>query len=847
MARQQASFVENKFIKGLITQTTEMSFPTDACTETWNCVFDETGLVTRRPSFDIEDGYTSITQTVTPGDAWTEFQWTNVGSNEDRSLFVQQQGTVLYFFDVTSSSTVSANQKPFSINLEDISDSTDIASRGCQFAQGNGHLFVVHPFCPPIYVEYNEDVDNITYNIITLKIRDFKGLDDGLDLKDRPVYSVATLKTGNPSHYYNLLNQGWHYDEGSSLAAWDTARNDVPSNSDFPTYYRKANDDAFNATLVTENDAGGTPAPKGHFILEFGIEDRNTAMTDENFTGATVPSGEFERTLITTTGLTTIGNYTNPSFAFDMDSSETIAESATKTGTTGGYIGVNLSSSAAIHSAVVYGPSDGILTSSPFVTVTFTLYGANSSPGTATSGTVLGTYSSSSFRSGEAFTIESSDTTTAYAYIWVTMTTGSSVTIRVAEVFFYKSATSYNYPSTITFFNNRIFYGGWSHPALAPYILFTQVLEDSDQYGYCYQLNDPTSDKLADLLATDGGTVKIPEMGFVQIIRSFQTQILVVSSNGVWIISGGSDNIFSATGYQVRKISSIGSRSPFSCADIKGLPAWWAEDGIYTAGFDPNYNSVTIKSITEETIKDFYLTLSERSRQHAKVTYDKLNDVVYWLYNSGDPDSTEYWDYDSVLCFNAKSGAFYPWEIQQSSTNPQIIHGLYYVQDGERLGDYAVKFPITYSVSSVDKLSYADVEGTTYKDWTDYATSVTSTAGDEEDFSSYFIAGYRVDGEGMRNFQANYFFLFMKKEANASAMVQGLYDFSDSSSSVKWSTAQQGYNSFSTTNQSHRSVRIKKMLIRGHGRAVQIKVYSETGKPFSIIALGYYETANSGV
>lgn len=848
MARQEASFVENKFIKGLITQTEAMSFPTDACTETWDCVFDETGLVTRRPSFDIEDTHTELSHTVTPGDAWVEYEWTNTGEVENLSFVVQQQGSTIYFFEVSDSTNVSSNKKQFSIDLTEYTDAdaTTLANSPCQFAQGNGSLFIVNRYFTPMYVEYDSAIDNITVTTITLRIRDFVGLDDGLDLTKRPTYSVATLKTGNPSHYYNILNQGWYFDNGTSLAGWDTSRSDMPSNADYPTYYRKANDDAFNATLVVENDGGNTPAPKGHFILDFGVEDRTAAMVAEGFTGVTVQSSKYQASLISTSSLSTLGDMTNPSNAFDGDSSDSIANSATKSTTTSSYIGVDLVTARAINSAVVYAPSDGLLYSSPFISGTITIYGKATAPANATDGTALGSKSITPFSSNEAFTVYSSNTTSTYQYVWVTITSGLGVTHRVAEVYFYEQAEPYNFPSTVAFFNNRLFYAGWYHPGLAPYVLFSQVIEDEDQYGDCYQLNDPTSDKIADLLATDGGTTRIPDVGFICKLVPFQTQMLILGSNGVWSISGGSDNVFSATGYSIRRISNVGSTSPYSVADVKGLPIWFAEDGIYTVTFDPNYNSITLKTITEETIKDFFLDISPIARRYVKAAYDKLDDIVYWVFRSSEPSSTEYWDYDRVLCLNVKSLAFFPWTISESSTNPQIVHGIIYVQDGQRSGNYSLKLPFTYDVAG-DRLCYADVVGTTYKDWTTYASDISSTAGDEEDYSSYFIAGYRVDGEGMRKFQSNYFFLFMKKETDASAFVQGLYDFSDSSSSVKWSTAQQGYNSLTTRNQAYRSTRIKKMKIRGHGRALQIKVYSEEGKPFSIIALGYYETANASI
>jgi len=54
MPRNVGSVVENRLIRGLVTEATGLNFPEDACVETYDCVFDNIGTVTRRLGIDVE-------------------------------------------------------------------------------------------------------------------------------------------------------------------------------------------------------------------------------------------------------------------------------------------------------------------------------------------------------------------------------------------------------------------------------------------------------------------------------------------------------------------------------------------------------------------------------------------------------------------------------------------------------------------------------------------------------------------------------------------------------------------------------------------------------------------------
>lgn len=132
-------------------------------------------------------------------------------------------------------------------------------------------------------------------------------------------------------------------------------------------------------------------------------------------------------------------------------------------------------------------------------------------------------------------------------------------------------------------------------------------------------------------------------------------------------------------------------------------------------------------------------------------------------------------------------------------------------------------------------LTYSTAENTSYTDW-QHLDAVGA------DYSSYFITGYKVHGEGLRQFQGNYLVVYSDVEANSSAFVQYLWDYATSASGHRMSTAEQVYVA-----RSFIAKVPKRLWLRGQGIALQIKFYSETGKPFNIIGYAMWETGNANV
>jgi hypothetical protein len=213
--------------------------------------------------------------------------------------------------DITTSFTVGGTvdaltafgivEQTYSPDTEDAYEA--VARRKCSFSSGLGYLFVVHPFCEPFYVEYDNDTNDITVETIDIKARDFERLDDGLAIDQR-------TGTYFSEHFYNLYNQGWYAsaikskevtdgaDDGASvqvLTRWLADRiNIYPSNSDIWWLYKNAQERY--DPLVETTAQLTTPAPNGHYIYSaFQTNRRNATGTvltgvDEKSSGPHRPS-----------------------------------------------------------------------------------------------------------------------------------------------------------------------------------------------------------------------------------------------------------------------------------------------------------------------------------------------------------------------------------------------------------------------------------------------------------------------------------------------------------------------------------------------------------------------------
>jgi hypothetical protein len=678
------------------------------------------------------------------------------------------------------------------------------------------------------------------------------------------------LITDHPSHYYNLLNQGWAVAGNQSsnpLLQWDAARSDMPSNADVWIAYRDTDNDSFDPGEVTDKDSGNRQAPKGHFIIKAFEKNRDEVIDDAGWSSLSLGTSPV---FITPDTDEIIGDFNTNSDqnAFDGDESESSGSAAKATlssSETGIWIGQTLPSSKAIHQVQFNGSTNrgyrenNLAYSAASVTVSL-LGKAGSAPSGQSDGTVLGSISfSTSVDESALRTITSSDTTTEYDHVWIRIVFGDTVSNgagMVGEVKFYEAVenstnveeisgfTTILRPTTCEAFAGRVWYAGVASQGFNSNIYFSQIIERKEQYGQCYQNNDPTALDFPDLLPDDGGVVTIPAVGKVVKLWAIQGSLLVFATNGVWAIGGG-DNVFTASNYSVSKLSGVGTQSDQSFVDVGGVPYFWGEEGIYRVVFNPENptaNSLTVQSITEQTIKEFVNNIPKDRKKYVKGAFDSLNTEIVWLYNEDTVTDTTRWHYNKALVYNPVSNAFYtPWETDSSAV-PKIL-GVVGLPDSEFTGSNRLKyFVMVPEDSSNEYITCAETKNTNYFDWEQYASDESDTDL-EKDYDSDFITGYRVSGEGNRYADQNYVSIFMDTQTDASVLVQGVFDWANSGNSGKWSRKQQGYHS----TVSNKDISIRRLKVRGRGRSLQLRFSSETRKPFTLIGWSTWETQNADI
>lgn len=924
MPQQQGTRVQNSFIGGLNTEATELNFPPNSCTETDNIIIDETGRVSKRTSFDLEDDAVPYIL-VSPGtaDVYSEFLWTDVAGLGTVSFVVQQQGAKLHFYDVSADTTVSAGKSATIINLSTFlstGNTNDPSLSWCEYAQGNGTLFVTHPDCDPFFISYDPETSVISAEEITIQFRDFLGLTTesiptytGTALPafaddDRPgtfkdssdadvTATIETMKADlagrGAKHFYNLLNQGWWQgnisggspDATSALGQWDAvvtgghpSTGTMPSNNDFVGFFRSSETDSFDEARVTNFGQGNSPAPRGHFLLRLGDVDRQGAVEDDGYTLSLLSYSSSE--LAGSVGTTFHG--------FGTGTYDAVSGGAATFGTrlfddlllgaaTEGQTGQNLSVGAGkdfkslggkqifkvtVHPGLstlgdlfFYRVDDGV---DKTAAGKLTIYGKNgTAPTTAVDGTAISAALEISATQTEvARDVLVTDPSITWDYVWVqfkadfTAAQADSAFALCKEIDIHETITNEatggfiepdattRRPSVCAFYAGRAWYGGLDEAPFSNNLYFSQIVERDSQYGKCYQQNDPTSEYFSDLLPSDGGVVRIPEMGKVKKLFVYENVLFVFATNGVWTVRGSGAIGFTATDYVVRKLSSHATQSPKSFVDIRGVPAWWSEEGIQmiereTNAISPGNDTYKIISLSDTKIRSLIRGVPPYNRTFVKGAYNTDEQIIFWLYNDATSLTTPT-EYNSVLCYNVQAQAFYTWSISDSTP---VVRGALYVFDSVGLETPKIAYPIT----DATRLTYADNVNTLYVDWTTYATDL-GTSADAITYTSSLITNYEWNGEIIRQLQPIYVYVVLENTSDSKCYMQSIMNTATSGDSGKWSSKQELFNNsiqFQSTN-------ARRLKVRGRGRVMQLRFSGDTAAGFTIIGWAVQQAVNQG-
>lgn len=792
MARQASVSFEQNFANGLITQATGLNFPENAATETYNCIFKETGLVSRRPQFDFEDNY--VTESFNrSGKAVNTFLWKGSSALGDFSIVVVQIGTDLFFYDSDFEDSLSGGFfSSSSIDMSSYATDTNPQIQDCTFAVGLGYLFVFHPSIKPLYISYDYAARSFAANAINIQIRDQAGISDSLTVDNRPL-------TLSDAHKYNLLNQGW----GAKITKADavTFTNGSP-NVGWPNHFLSVGGILYfttAGTLPTNFSANTT-----YYVAS--VVDKDTITVAATASGSAISAGSAGSGTHT-------GNTYNPLLTWDVLRSDYPSNADVWWDFKDEKDNLNLN------------------------------YVSSVSRGTTPA-------------SKGSFILDLFD----------------QQRDSVSGISGLADKTYTERPAIGAFFAGRVWYTNIGHGDLSNKILYSQIIEDTSQFGKCYQNGDPTAEFDSVLLATDGGVITVPNMGVVYRLEQLGNHLIIFASNGVWSITGSEGIGFTAIDYTITYLSEVRSISSTNFVKVENGVFWWNLDGVYT--IQPAQNgSFVVQNISAQRIKDFFSTIPVLCKKQARVTYNPLTNIVQWIYRSTVNDTfDEIFEFDSVLNLNVLSGAFYPWTISVSgdvgvfgvitanvsgqsrfqalnvvsSTPDNVVDSssnqvVAYNYTAYSSAITTTKFLCGYGSISAKNITWAEVSVFTppndYMDWFKYDSVGIN-------YESYFVSGYKLRGQGAVKFQSNYLniFSYTEKESPVEFFVQGRWDYSLLGDAGRWTNQQKV--SLPTSDYSYQRRRLK---IRGRGVTVQFKFSSIPGQPFNVSGWSVWETAATGV
>jgi len=450
--------------------------------------------------------------------------------------------------------------------------------------------------------------------------------------------------------------------------------------------------------------------------------------------------------------------------------------------------------------------------------------------------------------------------------------------------------------TTVASYAQRLFYSGVTSsvtggdarsPNYSGYVFFTKVITSDDDLGKCHQESDPTDPGINDLIDSDGGSIQIPEATRIVKIVSSQASLLVFAENGVWEIYGDTGG-FIATSFQASKVSTNGVLNPNSIVNVNGTFVYWSKAGIYMLTPDVAAGRFKAESISLTSIQSLFLEIPDVGKNHCKGFYDEKENRVRWLYN----DSDTYAENNFVNKYNKELVLDLTIQAWYKNTISELASDSPYVADFIEVPGYAVTEsdigvevgadsvivtsgdPVVvtsaFQTNRSAVFSFLTVVGTSFTlskynstrfvDW--YTKDTTGI-----NYSSYLVTGYELFGDLMRQKYVPYIFFYFKKTEDgytdtgsglvlnnqSSCKVQAQWNWANSINSGKWGTEWQAYRltRFYTPSgvddpfDNGDAVIVTKNKLRGSGKTISLKIFSEEGKDMQILGWAMPATATS--
>lgn len=433
-------------------------------------------------------------------------------------------------------------------------------------------------------------------------------------------------------------------------------------------------------------------------------------------------------------------------------------------------------------------------------------------------------------------------------------------------------------PAVVTEYAGRAWFGGFSgetidgdnqSPRLSSYVMFSTLVRSISDITLCYQEGDPTSKANPDLIDTDGGFIRLNEAYGINRLENLGDVLIIMAQNGIWKVSGTSEDGFVATNFVIERVSDRGCINPESAVVVDNSIFYWSEDGIYHLSAEQGGWSST--SISVDRIQRLIEDISEEDRTTLVGSYDSFERKVRWVYdnNLNNTRETKELILDLVLkgyyvnrIFNIEEGR--PRVVSVLQTLPFEIR---VVEDPITVGGVAVTVSSDPVVITSEirtdvirgELSYITVTNTSgnitytfsnyfdegFVDWASYDDVGVDAA-------AYLITSYLSGTDFQRNKQIPYFFAHFRRTETgkelvgdqvvvlnpSSCIVQSHWDWANNANSNRWSRPFQAYRyqrdyiptSFPDEFDTGFAVLTTRNKLRGTGKVVSLKFSTEAGK-----------------
>ena len=252
--------VVNTFVKGLITEAGELTFPPDASVDELNCDLRRDGSRRRRKGAAKETNFELSSFTVADDAITTTGGWYNVGGQSGLEFLVFQNGATLHFYN-KSGVPFSANVDSATVNLStyEVAGSVGASNAKCTFTLLKGALIVVSEAIDPIYIERDNVAETISITQIDFRVRDF-------DWQGDTTTYYEDEASPSDERKYDAQNTGWNTGNG--------APTDLTKRLTHPWYSGKDASGVYSATEWDKIYTGTSLTGNGHYVLDFFSKDR---------------------------------------------------------------------------------------------------------------------------------------------------------------------------------------------------------------------------------------------------------------------------------------------------------------------------------------------------------------------------------------------------------------------------------------------------------------------------------------------------------------------------------------------------------------------------------------------